>query len=711
MQSKIEKLLSEMSLEEKVAQVLQLANVQKKEAEELSLKGTVGSVFNLIGEEKAEYRAAAEASRLKIPHIYGVDAIHGHAFLKEATIFPSQLAVACSFNEDLIEKMGEITGREVAADGSDWVFSPVLCLGRDLRWGRIDETFGEDPLLSSRLGAAIIKGYQKDGMVAACAKHYLGYGEATGGRDSYDTQISERKVREVLLKPFKAAVDAGCMTMMTAYGSIDGAPLTTSHHYLTEILREELGFNGFVVTDWDNFSSLYQGQRAAENMEEACAAGLSAGNDMCMVSIPFYEATVRAVQSGLLPESVLNQAVLRVLSVKERLGLLDGSRVRPDRSEIGCRAHAEVNYRLTVESSVLLKNDGILPLRGKKKIAVVGANADDVFAQYGDWTYFSHPSPKPDATPKESVYTLLKGVREVYSDCEIIYAKGCSVDGSEGEEESEALLREALQLAKDADVVIVALGDNQAWTGEWKDLAHPILRGRQVELVQKLHETGKPTVAVLVNGKPLVLTEIERCCNAVVESFNGGDFGGLAVARQLKGEEEFSGRLPISFPREVGAGPYYYNQYDYWHGSTYKDCPDGYVLYPFGYGLSYASVRVEALRLSKPTAKRGEKVQLLVDIYNESARAGKPVVQVYMRDKVCRMLTPIRQLIDFKKVDLAGGERQTLVFEIAVDDLGYYDEKCNYRVDDGAFDLSVSLDGVHFTHVEFNLSNAPNAAK
>lgn len=271
-----------------------------------------------MGEETGEYLESAEDSRLKIPPIFGIDAIHGHALLKGATVFPSQLAMACSWNEGLVEKVGEITAKEVAADGLNWVFSPVLCLGRDLRWGRIDETFGEDVELSSRLGSAIIKGYQKDGQVAACAKHYLGYGEATGGRDSYDTEITERKAREIFLKPFKAAVDAGCMTFMTAYGSIDGTPLTIHRRYLTEILKEEYGLDGFVVTDWENFRSLVNGQKAFESMDEACVEGVKAGNDMSMNSYEFYSALVNAVKEGRIEESVIDDAVRRILRVKAR---------------------------------------------------------------------------------------------------------------------------------------------------------------------------------------------------------------------------------------------------------------------------------------------------------------------------------------------------------------------------------------------------------
>ncbi len=702
--TKTEALLSQMTLEEKVAQLLQITS-NDREVEQYKSMGTIGSFLHVLGSETEGYIAPTREARLPVQPIFGIDAIHGHSLLKEATIYPSQLAMACSFNEDLIEQMGYATAKEVCADGLDWMFSPVLCLGRDLRWGRVDETFGEDAYLASRLGYAIVKGYQTDNLVAACAKHYLGYGEATGGRDSYDTEITERKAREIFLQPFKAAVDAGCMTVMTAYGSIDGTPLTQSHRYLTEILKEEYGFDGFVVTDWDNFQQVYSGQRTSESMADACAEGLLAGNDMCMVSKAFYEATIDAVKKGIVSEAVVDDAVRRVLSVKERLGLLGGEKVRPDKSVIGCKAHQKLNYELTVESVVLLKNDGVLPLTGVKKLAVIGPNADDMRAQYGDWTFFTHPDYKPDAVAKEGSYTLLQGLKEVYGEEGILYAKGCSVEGNEDKATSDKMIKEALKVAKKADAIVLAIGDNRNWNGEWQDVAQPILRGRQIELVKKLASLNKKLVAVLVNGKPLVLTEIAPYCNGIVESFNQGDQGGLALARLMKGEENFSGKLPISFPRAVGTHPDYYNQYDYWHGSKYKDMPKGENEYPFGFGLSYSDTKITNAALSKMEAGRGETLTLAVEVENESERGCKEVVQVYYRDRVCKVLTPVRQLCDFKKIALASKEKKRVEFTIDPQKLGYYNAACEYVVDEGDFDLYISLNGKDFLTCSFLLKD------
>ena len=690
----IEEIISQMTLEEKVAQMQQLsANATPKDQfEDFKTKGEIGSYLHVLGEETGEYLERAEDSRLRIPPIFGIDAIHGHALLKGATVFPSQLAMACSWDEGLVEKVGEITAREVAADGLNWVFSPVLCLGRDLRWGRIDETFGEDAELSSRLGAAIIKGYQKDGLVAACAKHYLGYGEATGGRDSYDTEISERKAREVFLKPFKAAVDAGCMSVMTAYGSIDGTPLTISYRYLTEILKEEYGFDGFVVTDWENFRSLVNGQRAFASMDEACVEGVKAGNDMSMNSYEFYAALVNAVKEGRIAESVIDDAVRRILRVKARLGLLDEEkRPRPSKDLIGCEEHQKFNYKVALESAVLLKNDGVLPLKRAKSIAVIGPNADDVRAQYGDWTYFSHPDAKPWETGKDGVYTVLKGIKEVYANSEIMYAKGCSIN----DDDSADRISEALEVAGRADVIIVVPGDNLSQNGEGKDRADLVLSGRQNELIRRVKELNKPVICVLVNGKPLILNDVEKYADAIIETFNGGDMCGLAVAKLIRGEENFSGKLPISFPYDSAATPCYYNQYDYWHGGKYIDVPAGSP-YPFGYGLSYSKFNYSDIQLSKPEANKGESVKLSVEVNNESKVDGEEVVQLYYKDKICKILTPVRTLLDFKRVYVPANQSIMVEFDISTGLLGYYNKNCEYTVDAGEFEFYVSGDGKNF---------------
>lgn len=700
--TRVEEILSKMSIEDKVAQMLQLsANANPADIfGKFKSEGKLGSYLHVLGHETGEFLESAAATEFKVPPIFGIDAIHGHALLKSATVFPSQLAMACSWDEDMVENVGVVTADEVAADGLNWVFSPVLCIGRDLRWGRIAETFGEDAELVSRLGAAIIRGYQKHGNVAACAKHYLGYGEATGGRDSYDTEITERKAREIFLRPFKAAVDEGCMTFMTAYGSIDGESLTVSHRYLTEILKDEYGFEGFVVTDWENFRSTVNGQKLFESMDDACVAGVVAGNDMSMNSNEFYAALVNAAKEGRISVDVLDNAVRRILAVKDRLGLLDGQMKTPlSRDIIGCDEHQAFNYEVSVKSAVLLKNEGALPLTSAKKIAVLGPNADDIRAQYGDWTYFSHPNPKPEESAKDEAYSVIKGMREVYSDCEILYAKGCSIEGGEDAATSEAWMNEALSVAAEADACVIAIGDNLNQNGETRDRANLVLGGRQIELVRRVKELGKTIIVVLVNGKPLEICEVAKYADAMIEIFNSGDRGGLAVANLIRGKENFTGKLPISFPYSSAALPCYYNQYDYWHHTQkYVDVPKGSP-YPFGFGLSYSKYAYGNLLLDKTTLKRGDVAELSLDITNESDVDGVETVQLYFKDKICNILTPIRTLIDFKRVSIPAGESRKVTFTVDTEKLGYYNRDCEYCVDAGEFALYVSGDGKSFKEI------------
>lgn len=696
-------LISAMTVEEKVGQMQQLSKnaVEAEVFSKFQNSGLPGSYLHVLGYETGEFEEGVKNSRLRIPPIFGIDAIHGHGLLKEATIFPTQLAMACSFDEEMVQRVGEITADEVAADGLNWVFSPVLCLGRDLRWGRINETFGEDPLVASRLGKAIIEGYQKSGQVAACAKHYLGYGEATGGRDSYDSQFTERKAREVFLKPFKAAADAGCMTMMTAYGSVDSVSVTTSHKWLTEILKEELGFDGFVVTDWENFRSMYSRQKVAESIDDACIIGIEAGNDMSMNSPEFFDALCNAAKEGKISMERIDDAVYRILNVKKRLGLLDAATPqKPNRDIIGCAAHQKENYHAAVKSMVLMKNDGILPIhKTVKKIAVIGPNADDIWAQYGDWSHFSHPNLKPMDTHKDGAYSVLRGIREVFSNAEVVYAKGCTVKGEETPEESNALFCEALEIAKTADAVILCIGDDWWQTGEGHDRCDLNLSGRQVELANAIAEVNANLITVLVNGKPLVITPVAEVSRAVVETFNSGDMGGLALASLLCGKENFSGKLPISFPTHAGAGPFYYNQFDYWHGGKYIES-GAISSYPFGYGLSYCDMELGQPVLTK---QADDTLSIKVTVKNSSDRDGWEVVQLYYKDEVCRILTPVRTLLDFERVFVPANKEVTAEFTVNIKDLGYYDENCRYCVDPGVFTFHLSNDGKTFNCVSFTL--------
>ena len=432
--ARVEEILSKMTLSEKAAQMVQVPYpfVSREEALAWASRGA-GSFLHVLGEEAREVQEHAMHARLGIPVLFGIDAIHGHGLNQGAAIFPSQLALACAWSPALAEEMGRVTAREVAADGLHWTFSPVLCLGRDTRWGRVDETFGEDPYLAGELGAAIIRGYQGEDIadgehILACAKHYIGYGDAVGGRDSCDTEMTFRKLKETFLPPFARAVAAGVATIMTAYGSIDGTPFTASGRALNGILRGELGFRGFVVTDWDNVASLVERQCVAKDLDEASLLAARAGNDMIMTTTGFYESVIRLVESGRLEEATLDDAVRNILRVKVGMGLFERPMDRGTPDCLGCAAHQDSALLSARESVTLLKNDGVLPLQaGIKKIAVLGANADDIRAQYGDWTYFTHPRPNPDIAPARPYVTLLEGVCALAEPhgIEVIFARGC----------------------------------------------------------------------------------------------------------------------------------------------------------------------------------------------------------------------------------------------------------------------------------------------
>ena len=653
----VEQLLRKMTIEEKAAQMVQVpyAMVGREEALRWARLGA-GSFLHVLGDNAREIqKTAMEESRLGIPVIFGIDAIHGHGLNENATIFPTQLAAACSFDPAVAEEMGRVTAREVATDGLHWTFSPVLCLGRDTRWGRVNETFGEDPYLAGEMGAAIVRGYQgesldSDESILACAKHYIGYGEATGARDSVDTEMTYRKMREVFLPPFRRAVEAGCATIMTAYGSIDGTPFTIDEKSMKDILRGELGFDGFVVTDWDNVNSLVRRQHVAKDAKEASLLAAKAGNDMIMTSTEFYEAAIAGVREGTIPETLLDDAVRHILTIKLRMNLFEKPEKKGVPGCFGCEAHLDAARRAAEKSVVLLENNGVLPFAGDvKKIAVIGPNADDIRAQYGDWTYFSHPLPNPTHPAMRPYATVKEGMGAACAarGAACVYHQGCGVLASDADD-----IAGAVEAARDADAIVLVLGDEISLIGEEKDRACLELSGRQAELFAALRALGIPLVTVLVASKPLAMGAAATEADAFVCAFNGGMFGGEAVAKVLFGEVNPSGRLPISFPRHSGQLPVYYNGLPGWHrreGKGYCDLPLE-PLYAFGQGMGYSAFAYSGLEIKADTLTAS------VTVENVGEYVGTETVQFYMRDVVSSVITPVRQLIGIKQVTLFPGE-------------------------------------------------------
>lgn len=696
-EERTEDLLARMTLEEKIGQMCQ---IDGNENPEFWLNERhVGSFLHVVGEEAARLQKLASKTRLGIPLIFGIDAIHGHAFCSGATVFPMPLGMASSWNPELVREVGRITAKEVALNGLHWTFSPVICLGRDMRWGRVDETFGEDPYLAGQMAAAMVKGYQGDNLsdrysILACAKHFAAYGETQGGRDSTECDVSERKLRTIFLPPFKAALDAGCATFMAAYQAIDGVPCSANRHLLTDILREEWGFKGVVITDWDNLGHMYKLQKVALSMEDSAMKAINAGNDMVMSTPEFYECAVKLVKDGVIEEKYIDEACRRILMLKFRLGLFDEKRFPDlDKSKvyIGCDEHKKVAYQSALESIVLLKNENnVLPIaKSVKKIAVIGPSADDVQAQLGDWSFGPRYNPERPTIEyneydTEPIVTIIEGIRRrAGNDFEVYYERGCDILDPEDKDISSAV-----RIAEKSDLVVVVAGDTVILNGETRDRTLLDLTGAQLELLNAIKNTGKPMVVVLVNGKPLTIPWIKENADAILETWNPGMEGGNAVASVLFGDFNPCGKLTISFPYNIGQQPVYYNQYGGWHGGRYIDA-EPEPLYSFGYGMSYTSFEYSGLTLSSRELKAGDELAVSVNVKNTGRFSGTEVVQVYINDIYSSVTTPIKELKGFTRVYLAPGESKTAEIKIPVSDLALVNMECRLVVEPGEFEVMV----------------------
>lgn len=667
-EERVSDLLGRMTLEEKVGQLMML----DARDDDLSFINTrqPGSILHILGEKLGRAMDLAAANRLGIPLLVGEDAIHGHSFWKGATIFPTQLALACSWNTSLLEQVGRVTAEEVVPTGIHWTFSPVLCLTRDLRWGRTGETFGEDPYLIGEMGAALIRGYQGAGLddpsaILATAKHYAGYSETQGGRDASEADISPRKLRSYFLPPFERAARAGAMTFMTGYQSMEGVPSTVNHWLLTEVLKDEWGFKGVIVTDWDNVGRLVKEQRICADYVEAAVVAVRAGNDIMMTTPEFYEAAIEAVRSGRLNESEIDAPCARLLSLKFRMGLFENPR-RPNLAqaavEIARADHRAVNLESARQSLVLLQNNGLLPLNpaALKTVALVGPNADDDLQQLGDWSLGASQHPASAGKhPREKTTTMLDGLRAVAPDgLTILHERGCSIIDDDLSD-----IPAAVSAAQSADVVVAVVGDHLNFIGESLSTATLELQGGQVALLDALEKTGKPLIVVLVNSKPLVLPASAKRAAAIVELFNPGMEGGRALAEALFGLLNPSGKLTISVPVHVGQQPVFYSQVRGQHGNRYADLTQE-PLFSFGHGLSYSSYAYSNLRLGRDTLAPGETAQVFVDVENTGQREGVEVVQVYLSDVVTSATWVNKALKGFARVRLAPGEKQTVLVEL-----------------------------------------------
>ncbi len=706
--ARVDDLLKRMTLAEKVGQMMQLDS--REDLDDHVLRKHVGSILHTSPERVLRAHDLTSQTRLRIPLLIAEDCIHGHSFHEGATIFPTQLAMAATWDPALVERVARVTAVEAAATGVHWTFSPVLCIARDLRWGRIDETFGEDPVLIGELAAAMVRGYQGDGLtdetaILATAKHFAGYSETQGGRDASEADLSRRKLRSWFLPPFEKVAREGCATFMLGYQTTDGVPITVNSWLLDEVLRGEWGYRGTLITDWDNVGRMVWEQKVQPDHAHAAAAAVKAGNDMIMTTPQFFEGALQAVEDGLLAEEDLDRAVTRILTLKFELGLFENPR-RPDaerqRTMINHADHAALNLDVARRSLVLLKNDGVLPVR-KGRIALAGPLADDAQTQLGDWAGSSGQADwLPDGQPRDMITTVLDGLKEF---SEVTYARGADILTLEDDPEGETfpdgqprpkivapcppnreLIAEAVAAAQDADYVVAVVGDRIELVGEGRSTATLDLIGGQIALLDALAETGKPMIVVLLASKPLVLPESARNAAALLWVANPGMQGGRAIAELIHGLIEPSGRLPISFAAHAGQQPTYYNQIRGQHGTRYADLTQE-PAFAFGEGLSFTTVEYEDLHVVTSVLGPDETVEASITLRNTGSRPARETVQVYVSDAVTSVSWADKELKAFQQVDVAPGESVTVRLEVPVSACSIVDALGNRVVEPGDFVL------------------------
>lgn len=743
-EERIVDLLGRMTLEEKVGQMMQL-DARSGDLDDLIVNKHVGSILHTSPSDLPKaVETVNTKTRLGIPLVIGDDCIHGYSFWPGATIFPEQLGMATTWDSEKVQAAGRATAEEVSATGVHWTFSPVLCIARDTRWGRVGETFGEDPYLIGEMASSIVKGYQggakageplaKDAILA-CAKHFAGYSETQGGRDASEADLSHRKLESWFLPPFERVAKEGCGTFMLGYESIEGVPVTFNKWLLSDKLRGAWNYQGTLITDWDNVGRSVWEQKVKPDYVRAAADAVRSGNDLVMTTPKFYEGAIEAVKTGLLDESLIDAAVARILALKFRLGLFEDPRL-PDQERInaviGSEEHQQLNLEVAREAVALLKNNGSLPFNaaGAKRIAVVGPLADDAQTQLGDWAGSSGQiNWMPDGHPREMITTVLDGFKQLApKGCEVVYSRGANIVDLVPDPEGEfypdgqprpkigvsakldcALLDEAVENARQSDLIVAVVGDVIQAIGEGCSTATLELLGGQNALIDALsnvaRETGKPFVVVLVSSKPQVLPASVIGTNGVIVDEtpaegtsallwapSPGMKGGQAIAEIILGETEPSGRLPITFPRHAGQLPVYYNQIRGQHGNRYADLTQD-PAFAFGEGLSYTT-----FEYGEPTVTNvpesgafGETdtVHAEITLTNTGDRKGTEVVQLYIGDIVTSYSWTDRELKAFQRVKLEPGESKTVAFDIPVSDCTIVDSEANRIVEPGEFEVLI----------------------
>ncbi len=706
-EKRVESLLRKMTLAEKLGQLQQLDGEGngdfRPEQLELLRQGLLGSTLNVRGTERVNQlqRVAVEESRLKIPNLFGFDVIHGYR-----TIFPIPLGEASSWDPHLAERSASIAAREAFAVGLRWTFAPMLDIARDPRWGRITEGAGEDPFLGAAFAYARVRGFQGSdygapGKVLACAKHWVAYGAAEGGRDYNTTDMSGYTLRNIYFPPFKAAVDAGVGTFMSAFNDLNGVPTSANRFTLTSVLRGEWKFDGFVVSDYTAVKELINHGIVADDAQAAQAA-INAGVDMEMVSRLFNQKGPALLKENKVTQATIDEAVRRILRIKFRLGLFEHPYADPaaENGALLTSANRAAAREIAGRSMVLLKNvDEALPLRKNlSSIAVIGPLADDRRAPLGWWA--------GDGKPEDTV-TPLAGIKaKVPPQTRIGYAKGCETQG-----DSTAGFDEAVQLARASDVAIVFVGEEAEVVGEAASKSSLDLTGRQMDLVKAIHATGKPTIVVLINGRPLTVPWIVDNAPAILEAWMAGTESGNAIADVLFGDVNPGGKLPVTFPRTVGQVPIYYNhmntgrppEKDNRYSSKYLDVP-WTPLFPFGFGLSYTQFKITGLKLSTSSIRADGKLTVSVEVENSGKRAGDEVVQLYLRDVAASMSRPVKELKGFQRITLQPGEKRHIEFLLTKEHLGFWNSDGRFLVEPGEFKVMVGANSEDVLVSNFSLT-------
>ncbi|MGC9795745.1 beta-glucosidase BglX [Fervidobacterium riparium] len=717
----ITKLLHSMTLGEKIGQLVQLAPFLFKDSakgiitgpmEALGIKDSdvwnAGSVLGTAGaEETIEIQKMyLERNKKKIPLMFMADIIHGYR-----TIFPIPLALGCTWDEKLVEKAARVSAIEASAGGVHVTFSPMVDLVKDPRWGRVMESTGEDPYLNSVMARAFVRGYQgddisKEGNIASCVKHFAAYGAVEGGREYNTVDISERMLREFYLPAYKAAIDEGCKMVMTSFNTVNSIPSSGNKWLLRGILRNEWGFEGVTISDWGAIKELIP-HGVAEDEKEAAEKAIKAGVDIDMMTGCYIKNLEKLVKEGKVDEKFIDEAVYRILKLKEELGLFEnpfkGADIEKEKQVVLCDEHRRIAREVAAASVVLLKNEDVLPFdKSIKKLAIIGPYADE-HAILGPWSWQGR---------WEEAISLKEGIINEIGEDRVLVAKGCEIEGDSSAQFKKSL-REALKVAKEADAIVLALGEHHDMSGEGGSRAFITLPGRQEELAKEIMRLGKPTVVVLFNGRPLEIRELYNIAPAILEAWFSGTEGGNAIADVLFGDKNPSAKLTMSFPYTVGQIPVYYNHFNTGRPKPSEDSKERFCthyidipnapLLPFGFGLSYTKFKYSKIKLDKKVLTQDGIIKACVKVKNVGKYPGDEIVQLYIRDITASVVRPVKELKGFKKIHLEVGEEKEVVFEIREEMLRFHNENMEYVSEKGKFQLMIGANSRDVQTVEFEL--------